>query len=387
VTKAIYPRLSSPEGGLQPQRREWWAGTVRVQYEYINVYCVERHLVSQSSPFFNSPSRFSLHGYVRIMSNVMSSYDPEYWLNDPHDFDDGARELWPLRDPELANSDRIAFSVTLGPTAGMTGLYVMMDATTVSYDSEGLRHVQTEENWRRWSERIEAEESFTVGSTVPPPAPYVDYDSLARQALSREEENQQTGDGSILNQELCERALRMACRINSLSDGYERRPSVADAYAVLDSIYVALTDPSRRNNWRDVTYPSDRAPSLHRRTEFWGSSPDPHGNHILTLSSPRGIGEPEDNVDLDDHEDTENRDDLRLPHGQPLSISQGRISSLVAMVLGDNLRNLTRAVQTVQAETADQGRPLSVGVRLDCARSLSSFQHQVEVEVEPVNDA
>jgi hypothetical protein len=73
--------------------------------------------------------------------------------------------------------------------------------------------------------------------------------------------------------------------------------------------------------------------------------------------------------------------------GGSLSINAEGIQSLVVAVLADTLVNLKRATETVEAETADQGRPLSVGVQLDLDRSLSSFRHQVEVEVEPVNDA
>lgn len=244
---------------------------------------MERHLVSQSSsPFFNTSSRFSLRGFARIVNNVMSSYDPEHGLNNPNNFDDGTRQLWPLRDAALATKDHIAFSVTLGPMTGRTGLYVVMDATTVSYDSEGLRHVQTERDWVRWNNRIDAEGASGVHPTVFSPTLYVDYDSLARQALSSEDGHHQTGDGSTLNQQLCERAMRMACRINTLSDGYELQPSVADAYAVLDCIYVALTDPSRRNTWRQVAYPGTSPTSLHRRTIYRG--PAPNGSHVLTLS-------------------------------------------------------------------------------------------------------
>jgi hypothetical protein len=312
----------------------------------------------------------------------MSSYDSEHWSNNPHSFDDGTRQLWPLRDAALANNDRIAFSVTLGPLTGMTGLYVVIDGTTVSYDSEGVRHVQTESNWVQWNNRIEAGEASGVESTVPLPDMYVNYDALARQSLSPEEGDQQTGGGSLLPEELCERAMRLACRINTLSDGYEPKPSVADAYAVLDCIYVVLADPSRRKvGARSLTQASRPLPYAGEAC-IWAQLPTAHTkcgcNRLGTSMSLRTMRITTTTRTTRVH---------TFHRGGSLSINAEGIQSLVVAVLADTLVNLKRATETVEAETADQGRPLSVGVQLDLDRSLSSFRHQVEVEVEPVNDA
>jgi hypothetical protein len=296
------------------------------------------------------------------MSTTTAS-DPEYWTNNSRPFQDCAGNQWTLRDASLSNSDHIAFRVYLGALANRVGLFVNIQATTVSYDSEGVRHVQTEDDWVASDSEPLDEESFgsgTLSYSSQSLSPHVNYDLLARQVLSSVEADRYDG-GSTFNRQLCERAMTLANAINQRSESYEPSCEVTDNYAVLDCIYVARTVPSLRRTWRNVGYPSPDAPlSQHRMTRYGHQDLD--GRHVMTL---RRCGTPRDYAEEDQ------------ARGESLTIDEADLESRAVSVLRDELRVLDMATREVKAEAERDGRSLSVYVYVKPLGSLFSAGDQV----------
>lgn len=210
----------------------------------------------------------------------LTSDDSEYWTDNSSPFEDLAGQQWPLNDPSLANSDHIAFEVKLGPANDRIGLSVHLAATTVSYDPEGVRHVQTSVDWVNTESRpldADAADSNSAAHAVALssalPSAHVDYDLLARQVLHPAETDRYGEGGSAMNRHLCERAMVLANAINQLSETYEPSTQITDDFAVLDCIYVARTTPSMRRAWRNVGYPNPDSPLPQHRQEDAIQSP------------------------------------------------------------------------------------------------------------------
>jgi hypothetical protein len=298
---------------------------------------------------------------------TMPAYEPEYWTNNPSLYRDCAGQEWPLRDTSLANSDNIAFLVALEPLPGRPRLTNTVDATTVSYDSHGVRHVQTVHTWRTVDDPLRA---GTVGSLATwhiPPA-HIDYDLLARQTLSAEEDSYDEG-GSTLNPELCQRALAMAQKIGGLSCVDPMCPAASEAKCVLNCIVVASRSQSSKRDWH-IGKPTGSITETRRRAIRYNYT-DPEGGHIVTIKQ---LGELDD-VEVLEADDT--------PHGelQTIRVDEAGIQSRVATVLAEAAKDLIKATATVAADTERDERSLSVKTSCDMDASLTHFSTQLTVQM------
>jgi hypothetical protein len=286
----------------------------------------------------------------------MTSDDSEYWTENSQPFEDLAGQQWPLNDSSLANSDHIAFEVKLGSANNRIGLSVNLAATTVSYDPEGLRHVQTSIDWVNTESRpldADAADSnsaaHALALSLGLPSAHVDYDLLARQVLHPAETNRDDEGGSTMNRHLCERAMVLANAINQLSETYVPSTQVTDDFAVLDCIYVARTTPSVRRAWRDVGYPNPDSPlSQHRRTRY--SHQERDGSHVMTLCH---YGRLRDYAEDDEAQ------------GECLTVDKADLDSRALAVLADEVSILDRAAREIKPGAERHGRSLSVTVQVE----------------------
>jgi hypothetical protein len=289
----------------------------------------------------------------------MSSSDSEQWTNNSETFEDIAGDRWPLRDPKLAGRDHIAFGLSLQPIASVgPGIFLTIDGSTVSYDSDGVRHVQTGSDWRTWVDPLR---EVTAGSlaSLHIPSAHINYDALAREELSRQDGDTYEEGGSVLNRELCEGTVRMSHRILELANDFSRSGTSYD-YEVLNCIFVFLKDSTHRGTWSDMCGPAGSHTNERRRIRY--DYTDLQGSHIVTVQQPGAL----DDLDDDDQ-----------PDGEFLTISvdEAGLKSLVAHVLAASVGKLIRATDSVAPEQR-RGRPLSVKACGDLRESLVHFLGQ-----------
>ncbi|RSH83908.1 hypothetical protein EHS25_005152 [Saitozyma podzolica] len=298
----------------------------------------------------------------------MPAYGPEYWTNNPSPYKDCAGQEWPLRDTSLANSDHIAFLVALEPLSGRPGLYTTLDASTVSYDSHGVRHVQTPHSWRTVDDPLRAGTVNSLEAWHIPPA-HIDYNLLARQTLSTEKDSYDEG-GSTLDPELCQRALAMAQKIERLSCVDPMCPEASEAKGVLECIFVAHRTQSSKRDWH-IGKPTGSLTKTKRRAIRYNYT-DPEGGHIVTIKQLGGY----DDVEVLEAEDA--------PHSevQTIRVDEAGIKSRVETILAEAAKDFFKATRTVAAETERDERPLSVKTSCDMALSLTHFSTLLTVQSE-----